>query len=89
MLRSRIVFSLGDYRRKRLGHASTLPADYFNPGKRSDESERLRNQMKSEMSNIILRYFHEEGGQVAIYDANNTTVAERHYLRQLCADNHM
>lgn len=27
------VFSLGDYRRKTLGHAKDLPSDYFTPGR--------------------------------------------------------
>lgn len=37
------------------------------------------------MSELIAKYFAEEGGQVAIYDANNTTIAERGYLRETCA----
>ena len=86
---SSVVFSLGDYRRKRLGSAASLPADYFHPNNRSEESERLRNQMKTEMSDIIISYFKKEGGQVAIYDANNTTIQERQYLRDLCAANKM
>lgn len=81
------VFSLGDYRRKRLGSAASLPPDYFFPGKRSPESETLRNQIRGEMSDIILQYFQRDRGQVAIYDANNTTVAERAYLRELCSKN--
>ncbi|CAD6581791.1 MAG: hypothetical protein CYPHOPRED_001709 [Cyphobasidiales sp. Tagirdzhanova-0007] len=80
-------FSLGEYRRKRLGEASSLPPDYFIPGKRSPESEALRNQVKREMASIILKYFKEEGGQVAIYDANNTSVAERGELRDFCTQN--
>lgn len=45
--------------------------------------------MKDEMTQVILRYFHEEGGQVAIYDANNTTIVERQYLRDFCNANNM
>lgn len=84
-LRDFIVFSLGDYRRKRLGDPSLLPPDYFNPGKRTAESEQLRNQIKSEMTDLISKYFTDEGGQVAIYDANNTTKQERFQLRETCA----
>lgn len=82
-----IVFSLGDYRRKRLGDPSNLPKDYFSPYIRSEQSERLRMQMKTEMLEIVTKYFKEDGGQVAIYDANNTTIAERQFLRDTCAKN--
>lgn len=86
---SHTVFSLGDYRRTRLGPSASLPSDYFFPGKRSPESEGLRNQVRGEMTAIILEYFQREKGQVAIYDANNTTVAERAYLREMCAQHQM
>ena len=89
MDRTHLVFSLGDYRRKRLGEASTLPPDYFLPDKRSPESQALRNKLRNEMTDIIYKYFKEEGGQVAIYDANNTTVAERALLRDFCTKNGM
>ncbi|KAK9893801.1 6PF2K-domain-containing protein [Cystobasidium minutum MCA 4210] len=82
------VFSLGDYRRKRLGNPANLPKDYFSPDSRSAESEKLRQQMKNEMMDIVMKYFHE-GGQVAIYDANNTTIAERQFLRDICAREHV
>jgi 6-phosphofructo-2-kinase/fructose-2,6-biphosphatase 4 len=83
----RTVFSLGDYRRNRIGSAADLPADYFHPTERSEESERLREMVKNEMMDVILTYLQKDGGQVAIYDANNTTIAERRWLRDVCEKN--
>ncbi|KAG8800223.1 hypothetical protein FRC17_006923, partial [Serendipita sp. 399] len=70
------VFSLGDYRRKTLGHAKDLPQDYFLYGEKSEETTQLRNSVRAKCERDILDFF-EHAGQVAIYDANNGTKQSR------------
>ena len=65
------VFSLGDFRRDKLGPSDKLPADYFHRhGKRSQETEQLRHTIKDGLEDSIKTWFTVENGQVAIYDAN-------------------
>lgn len=73
------VFSLGDYRRKTLGHAKDLPDDYFSHGQKSNETTELRNSVRSRCERDILDFF-DHAGQVAIYDANNGTQESRRKL---------
>ncbi|KAM0749991.1 bifunctional 6-phosphofructo-2-kinase/fructose-2,6-bisphosphate 2-phosphatase [Meredithblackwellia eburnea MCA 4105] len=75
------VFSLGDHRRRLLGGSSDLPADYFRPEGRSEETQALRDKVKHSLEEDVVRFFQENRGQVAIYDANNGTRAARRALR--------
>ncbi|KAG8821824.1 hypothetical protein FRC19_007196 [Serendipita sp. 401] len=73
------VFSLGDYRRKILGHAKDLPNDYFLYGEKTEDTTNLRNSVRGKCERDILDFF-EHAGQVAIYDANNGTKQSRSNL---------
>lgn len=71
------VFSLGDYRRKRLGKPNSLPPDYFAPrAQRQPATEALRARLLNDFDDEILAYF-QDGNQVVIYDANNGQEARR------------
>ncbi|KAG8899313.1 hypothetical protein FRB99_006813 [Tulasnella sp. 403] len=71
------VFSMGDYRRRHIGGAQSLPPDYFTHGPRLAETQKLRTMVKVGCEGNIMKFFREERGQVAIYDANNGTKRSR------------
>lgn len=71
------VFSLGDYRRRMLGGAQQLPPDYFTLGEKSPETAKLRTSIREGCEQMVLDFFQKQGGQVAIYDANNGTKKSR------------
>ncbi|KAF8753740.1 Bifunctional 6-phosphofructo-2-kinase fructose-2,6-bisphosphate 2-phosphatase [Rhizoctonia solani] len=71
------VFSLGDYRRRLLGGAQQLPPDYFTLGEKSPETAKLRTSIREGCEQMVVDFFNKEGGQVAIYDANNGTKQSR------------
>lgn len=64
------MFSLGDHRRRLLGPSANLPPDYFSPVDRSDETDELRQRVRLTLEEDVARFFKENRGQVAIYDAN-------------------
>lgn len=64
------VFSLGDHRRRVVGPSSNLPDDYFQSEGRSPETEQLRLKVKQSLEDDVEKFFNENRGQVAIYDAN-------------------
>ena len=64
------VFSLGDHRRRMLGPSANLPPDYFSPDQRSPETDELRTKIRVTLEEEVARYFKDNLGQVAIYDAN-------------------
>lgn len=73
-----LVVSLGDYRRRVVGGAQTVPKDYFNQGDRSPETQKLRQEVAAGCEKIIWDFFDgPSGGQVVIYDANNGIKADR------------
>ncbi|KAJ4473096.1 6-phosphofructo-2-kinase-domain-containing protein [Lentinula aciculospora] len=74
------VVSLGDYRRKTLGGAQKLPADYFHLGEKSPETIALRKKVSDGCEQQIWDFF--KTGQVVIYDANNGTRAARQSLAE-------
>ncbi|KAL1410010.1 hypothetical protein Q8F55_004012 [Vanrija albida] len=72
------VYSLGDYRRRVLGGAKSVPADYFQTsGPKSSETIALRSKIEREMEEQIWNFYNEQGGQVVIYDANNGSKESR------------
>lgn len=64
------VFSLGDHRRRILGPSSKLPPDYFDAESRSPETDELRKHVRLTLEEEVAKFFKENIGQVAIYDAN-------------------
>ncbi|KAJ3994306.1 bifunctional 6-phosphofructo-2-kinase/fructose-2,6-bisphosphate 2-phosphatase [Lentinula boryana] len=74
------VVSLGDYRRKTLGGAQKLPADYFHLGEKSPETIALRKKVSDGCEQQIWDFF--KTGQVVIYDANNGTREARQKLAE-------
>lgn len=76
------VFSLGDHRRKVLGGADKIPPDYFVDGPKSEETEKLRRRILDEFDDTVIDFFFNQGGQVVIYDANNSVQARRYAIRE-------
>lgn len=64
------VFSLGDHRRRVIGPSANLPPDYFNAEGRSPETDRLRTEIRLSLEEEVAKYFRDNVGQVAIFDAN-------------------
>lgn len=73
---------MGDYRRKVLGGADKVPADYFRSGPKSAETEALRGRILEEFDQQVVDFFFKEGGQVIVYDANNGTLKRRADIRE-------
>lgn len=71
------AFHLGDYRRK-LGGTNNIPDDYFQPNC-SESTMEFRKKVLDACMNEIFS-FYEDGGQVAIYDAVNSTSKVRKEL---------
>ncbi|QRV80407.1 6-phosphofructo-2-kinase/fructose-2,6-bisphosphatase [Ceratobasidium sp. AG-Ba] len=78
------VFSLGDYRRRLLGGAQQLPPDYFTLGEKTPETAKLRTSIREGCEQTVMDFFLKEGGQVAIYDANNGTRKSRKAVESMC-----
>lgn len=72
------LFNVGEYRRSLLGAGQH--ADFFD----SSRSENLQARKKlSELALIdTIKYLKNEGGQVALFDATNTTRDRREYIVQ-------
>lgn len=76
------VFSLGDIRREVVGPAMELPQDYFGPGTKDPHTEQMRRTVIERTESEILA-FYANGGQVAIYDASNSSRTRRFCVRDL------
>lgn len=76
------VFSLGDMRREIIGPTNKLPEDYFGHGDKDPHTEQLRRAVIGSMEQSLLNFF-DDGGQVAIYDASNTSQEQRQGIREL------
>lgn len=72
-------FNVGDYRRKRLGPKQ--PHDFFDPENPTGAS--LRREVAMEALDAMLEWF-RDGGDVAIYDATNSTRARRQAVIERC-----
>ncbi|RUP43061.1 6-phosphofructo-2-kinase, partial [Jimgerdemannia flammicorona] len=75
------VFNVGNYRRKL--HGANQPHTFFDP--RNKTGERSRREAAAEALGDLLRWFEEENGVVAIYDATNSTRERRTWLMSECA----
>ncbi|CAI2161365.1 15837_t:CDS:10, partial [Funneliformis geosporum] len=68
------VFSVGNYRRQAMGTAASLPHDFFDP--ENIETAEARHKIATECLQDMIQWL-QEGGQVGIYDASNTTQDRR------------
>ena len=75
------VFNVGEYRRARVG--ANLPHSFFDPDNR--QGEEARRLVAVAALEDMVRWLTDEG-QVAIYDATNTTRARRAMVRLRCED---
>ena len=73
------MFNVGEYRRERIG--AQQPHDFFDPD--NPEGLAARRELALEALADMVEWF-REGGQVAIYDATNSTRARRDLLRMCC-----
>ena len=74
------VYNLANVRRSMLGPLAELPEDYFSYTKDNAEMVKLRDQAREMHENAIAKFF-EQGGQVAVYDANNSNKECRNMIR--------
>jgi broad specificity phosphatase PhoE len=74
------VFNVGNYRRRYLGAHKTH--EFFDPS--NAEAVAARRDMASRALEDMLRWLGEEDGEVAIYDATNTTRTRRQMVREGC-----
>ena len=73
------VFNVGDYRRQRLG--AHHPSSFFDPD--NPQGRKQRSQMADAALHDMLHWL-SLSGEVAIYDATNTTKKRRSHLRDEC-----
>lgn len=74
------VFNVGNYRRRFCG--AELPHDFFDPKNTQAEEQRAL-AAESALQDMIV-WLQETDGQVAIYDATNTTAARREMIQAAC-----
>ncbi|KRX18064.1 6-phosphofructo-2-kinase/fructose-2,6-bisphosphatase 1, partial [Trichinella nelsoni] len=80
------VFNLGDYRRTFFKEHANCD-DFFNPQNR--ETAQIRQQCADLALQDVCRYLKENRGDVAIFDATNSTRERRQFLRKSLVDQHM
>ena len=73
------VFNVGEYRRRELG--ARQRQDFFRPDNLAGKEQRLRLAMAA-LDDLFA--WMDEGGQIAVYDATNTTRARRDLVMQRC-----
>ncbi|KAI9179327.1 Fructose-2,6-bisphosphatase [Blastocladiella emersonii ATCC 22665] len=76
------VFNVGMYRRQTAG--ANCRSDFFDPTNK--EAIALRNEAATMALHDMLKWFDEEDGCVAIYDATNTTRERRDRVHKVCKD---
>ena len=74
------VFNVGDYRRRSCG--AVQRHDFFNP--KNQEAEEQRATAAAAALEDMLEWLRQSDGQVAIYDATNTTIARRKMIHNSC-----
>jgi broad specificity phosphatase PhoE len=78
-----IVFNVGNYRRLLVG--AEKKADFFDPENAKGAS--LRREAAMQCLDDLFKWLHTEGGQVAVYDATNSTKDRRDEIRKRCGEN--
>jgi len=78
-LRTR-VFNVGDYRRARSGGGERH--DFFSPD--NEASKALRRELAMSALDDAIEWLQVQGGQIAIYDATNTTRRRRDLIVERC-----
>ncbi|KAI8097064.1 6-phosphofructo-2-kinase-domain-containing protein [Halteromyces radiatus] len=78
------VFSVGDYRRKKLG---SLPADWFDQG--NQVNAKIRADLAEQCLDDAIHWLLDENGQLAILDSNNVTAARRKAINDKLLANHI
>ncbi|CAO3626010.1 unnamed protein product [Cunninghamella blakesleeana] len=71
------VFSVGNYRREKMG---SIPKEYFNPS--NLEAAQARLEIANECLDDMINWLQLGGGQVGIYDGNNTSDERRKEIQQ-------
>ncbi|KAF9364186.1 Fructose-2,6-bisphosphatase [Mortierella sp. NVP85] len=74
------VFNVGNYRRKLFG--AHQPHTFFDPT--NQDGLKARTEAEEQALNDMIRWFRDEDGVAAIYDATNATRAKRELLLQHC-----
>lgn len=75
------AFHLGDFRRASMPNEREVPDDYFLINA-SPQTVLLRQRVMSACKSAVFKFFDEERGQVAIYDAVNPTSIGRRMLQK-------
>lgn len=73
------VFNVGMYRRELVG--SQVSHDFFDPQNKEGRADRMR---VAEQALVDLFKWLEQGGQVGIYDATNSTRERRNWIKHTC-----
>ncbi|CAG8563507.1 552_t:CDS:2 [Ambispora leptoticha] len=76
------VFNVGNYRRKL--HGAHQAHTFFDPANKQAESK--RRECAAEALKDMIRWFEEESGTVAIFDATNSTRERRSFILEQCAE---
>lgn len=69
------VFSVGNYRRDRLG---SMPNSWFDPKNTTAKAKRV--QIANDCLEDLIKWITVDGGQVAVYDANSESAERRKYI---------
>nr|XP_060632432.1 6-phosphofructo-2-kinase/fructose-2,6-bisphosphatase 3 isoform X1 [Anolis sagrei ordinatus] len=77
------VFNVGEYRREAVKHYSSY--DFFRPD--NEEAMKVRKQCALAALRDVKVYLSEEGGQIAVFDATNTTRERRSMILHFAKEN--
>uniref|UniRef100_A0A2K6SW26 6-phosphofructo-2-kinase domain-containing protein n=1 Tax=Saimiri boliviensis boliviensis TaxID=39432 RepID=A0A2K6SW26_SAIBB len=77
------VFNVGEYRRAAVKHYSSC--SFFRP--ENEEAMRVRKQCALAAWRDVKSYLAKEGGQIAVFDATNTTRERRHMILHFTKEN--
>ncbi|GME88662.1 kinase activity protein [[Candida] boidinii] len=73
------LFHMADYRRENVG---ALPKNFFNPKPQDEEAFKVRKFLSGLVADDVTKFFNNENGQIAIYDAVNGISSERIELKE-------
>lgn len=77
------VFNVGEYRREAVKQYSSY--NFFRPD--NEEAMRVRKQCALAALRDVKSYLTKEGGQIAVFDATNTTRERRHMILHFAKEN--